>query len=338
MTARLSALGAVVLAVGMGLIGLGIGLWVGRDRSPPRPAEAAPPSHPERIPETANRPTGLAYLPADTNVAFVIRFGPLLGYAARTGLAPDELLTRMGLPARVWTTLTAVGVSPAQVDHLAGGTVLGDGEVRPRLTFALVLRQPLPDEDDFLRRLHAQKLPGGKTRYQVEPAGLPMTLARLSPTTWVFGFDAQKDLEAADAGGRDPGGGHLPAGLAEMIRERVPAEAAAWLATNDERWDTKPGVKLVVESVLKQPEWLRPIGQGRALMAAITLAEPPRLRLFVKATDDALGRRAREAFTRLAHDQAVVGGAGQVALLDVPVEPAEVLTIIRRLIGESDLK
>lgn len=325
-----------MLAAGMGLIGLGIGLWVGRDRSPPRPAEAAPPSRPELVPQTANRAAGLAYLPADTNVAFVIRFGPLLGYAARTGLTPDEVLTRMGLPARVWTTLTAVGVSPAQVDHLAGGTVLSDGEVRPRLTLALVLRQPLPDEDDFLRRLKAQKLPGGKTRYQVEPAGLPMTLARLSPTTWVFGFDAQHDFEAADAGGRDPGGSHLPAGLAEMIRERVPAEAAAWLATNDESWNSKPGVKLVVESLLKRPEWLTPISQGRALMAAVTMAEPPRLRLFVKATDEVLGRRAREAFARLADDHAVIGGAGQVALLDIPVDPAEVLTTIRRLIGEPD--
>ncbi len=339
--ARLSATRAVLLAVAMGFVGLGIGLWVAldRDQSAPRPEEPGP-QRPEGLPVAAGQLEGLGYLPRDSNVVFAVQPGPVLAYAARTNQDVTELLTKAGLPPQVLATVGNLGLTLPQIDHLVGGTSLGNDAVELRLALALVLRRPVADEGEFLRRLKAKKLPGGKVRYDVELSGLPLTLARVSPIMWVFGYDAKKDLEAVDAGGRGPGGGQFPAGLAEMIRERVAPDAAAWLATNDERWAEKPGVKLVVEKLMKKPEWLPTLAQGRAAVASVSFGDPPRVRLFVKAADDAIGQRVRDGFRRRAtrDDRIVHGGGGELAFFDAPIDPATISATLQQLLGEPAKK
>jgi hypothetical protein len=90
---------------------------------------------------------------------------------------------------------------------------------------------------------------------------------------------------------------------------------------------------------MKKPEWLPVVGQGRAVLAALTFADPPRLRLFLKAADEQLGQRARELFARRAADERTLhGGAGEFAFFDTPIDPATAFATLQRLIGEPTKK
>jgi hypothetical protein len=240
-------------------------------------------------------------------------------------------------------TVADLGLTLPQIDHLAGGTFIGDGSFDPRLTLALVLRQPLADEDAFLKKLKAKKQPGGKARYDAELAGLFMTVARVSPTVWVFGLGFSKEprdnLEAVDRGGYELGGKQFRPWLAESIASRVPPDAAAWVAANDERWAEKLGVKFVVETLLKKPEWMPVLSQGRAGLAAVSLGEEPRVRLYVKAADDATGQRVRDYFKSLATDpKASHGGAGDSALYETAIDPATAYATLQKILSDAGKK
>jgi hypothetical protein len=231
----------------------------------------------------------------------------------------------------VLDALAGAGVTLPQIDHLAGG--LPADELR--FTLVLVLRRPLADEDAFLGKLKARRQPGGKDRHDVD-VGLPLTLARVSPEVWVFGFDAKKDLAAADRGGYGPGGTQFPTGLAQMIAERVPPVAAAWLATSDEAWAEKPAVE-VLAGFLGLKGVKAVLAKGRAAAAAFTPDDPPRVRVFVRAADEATGRQVRDYFRRKAagDDRVTHGGAGEVAYYDAPVEPATALAVIAQMLGDA---
>ncbi len=183
--------------------------------------------------------------------------------------------------------------------------------------------------------LKAKRQSGGKARFDVELGGLPMTLARVSSTVWVFGFDAKKDMEAVDVGGHGLGGKQFPPGLAEMIGQRMPPEAAAWIATNDEHWDDKPGVKLLVKDVLKKPEWLPTLAQGRAAMAALSFGDEPRVWLCVKTADEATGQRLRDYFKSKANDKSRHGGGGEFAQFDMPIDPANTYATLQQFLSEG---
>ncbi|MBA4067758.1 MAG: hypothetical protein C0501_29480 [Isosphaera sp.] len=308
----------VAVAAAMGLLGLAAGLWAYHGRGA-KPADEKDP-RPEDGAVAAARLAGLRHLPADTNVAFAVRPGPILDHAARTKQDPRELLTKVGVPGQLLDAVAGLGLNLADVDHLAGGTHLGDGPLEFRLTLAAVLRRPPDDEDAFLKKVRGTK-----------DSVLPLAVRRVSPTVWVFGLDEKKDLAAGE--------GALPAGLAGMVG-RVPPGAAAWVATDDGRWADRNGVKFVAGQVLKRPGWLPVIARGRAGMAAVTLGDDPRLWVFVAAADAETGRRARDYFTGVAagDGKARVGGAGELASYDAPVDPADAFPALQRLIGDAGKK
>jgi hypothetical protein len=322
----------------MGVAGLGAGLWVYYSRDT-KPKDDSPPAG-VREAKSTSQLEGLGYLPADTNIAFALQPGPFLAYAVRTNQDPGELLIRAGLPGKVLGTLSDLGLTLPQIDHLAGGTTIGNKEVVEfRLTLVLVLHRPLADEDDFLRRLKRKPI-AGKQRYEVELAGLPMLLARVSPTVWVFGLALNNDLKenlknlaAVEAGGYGPGGKQFPAELTEAIATRVPPDSAAWIATNAEHWAEKPAVIFVAE-LLKKKEWLPAVAQGRSALAALSFGEQPRVRLFVRATDETTGQRVRDYFKSKATDMSRHGGAGELAMFDTPIDPANAYAIVQQFLGD----
>ena len=168
---------------------------------------------------------------------------------------------------------------------------------------------------------------------------MPLTLAPVSPTIWVFGFDAKKDLDAVERGGYGPGGKQLAAGLREMLAERVPPEAAVWIATSDERWGDKPGVKLAA-AFLGKKEWLPVLAKGRAGMLALSFGDPPRLRLFVKTADEATGQQLRNYFKSQAatDDKVQHGGAGEFAFFDMPLDPSNAFATLERFLADAGRK
>lgn len=322
-----------LLAIGLALIVLTVGLLVyfNRDRLRGRPTpgpEAAGTVKP------ATQLAGIGYLPADTNIAFAVQAGPVLAHAERTRQDPRGLLVRAGVPNQLFEALARLDLTLEQIDHLAGGTSLGDGPFEFRFTLVLVLRGALPDEDQFLQKLKARKHAGGKPRYDVELGGLPLTLARVSETVWVFGFDGKKDLQAVERDGFGPGGQQFTPSLTGMLVEQVPPAAAAWIATADERWAEKPATKIAAQ-FLDKKEWLSVLPQGRAGMLALSFNDAPRVRLHVKTTDEATGQQVRDYFKRKVSDKMQLGGEGDTAFFEMPLSEGNALVTLQRFIADA---
>jgi len=333
--AQLSIKRTVLVALGMGLVGLFVGVagYYFQGNVHPLPPPETPTTN-SAIP--ADQLIGLGYLPDDTNIAFAIQFGPVAAYADKMKKDPREMLVQAGIPPKVFDDLSGAGLSLSQIDHLVGGTYLGDGAVTPRLSLALVLRRPIEKEDEFLHKLQARKR-SSKERYDIELAKLPLILARVSPTIWFFGLD-EKDFKAVDRGGYGAGGKQFPAGLGQAIVERIPPNATAWLATNDEQWSEKPGVKLLIgQGLIGKKEWLPVLAKGKSALVAFSLDDPPRLRLFIKAVDEKTGGELRKYFQKLASaDDAIrQGGGGELAFYDAPIDPMNVFAALSRFLADA---
>lgn len=330
-----SRAGLLVPAVILVVIAIGLVVFFSRDRMRGRPV---PGSEAAGGIKAATQLVGIGYLPADTNIAFAVQVQPVLAYADRTKQDARALLARAGVPNQFFDSLSKLDLTLEQMDHVAGGTSLGDKAFEVRFTLVLVLRASLPDDDEFLDKLKARRQPGsGKPRYDVELAGLPLTLAQVSETVWVFGFDAKKDLQAVDRDGYGPGGQQFAPSLTAMLTDQVPPTAAAWVATADERWAEKPVAKLAAQSP-EAKDWLPVLAKGRAGVLAVSLDDPPRLRLFVRTTDEATGQQLRGYFQNKARDSGQHGGTGEAAFLDLPFDPATTLTTVQQFLKDAGRK
>lgn len=330
---RSAAKNAVLVVVAV-VLGLGAAIWTARVANVPPPGEQPRPA------EVAGHPgqlEGVGYLPADDNVVFVLQPGAVQAYATRTNRDARDVIVKAGVPTKVLDAITGLGFTLDQIDHLAGGTSVGNDAVEFRVTLALVLRTPPADEEEMLRRLKAKRRGGGRDRHEVELSGIPMNLVRVSPTVWVFGLDEKKDLAAVDRGGYRAGGKQFGPGLVNMIEQHVPRDAAAWVATNDERWAEKPGVRFLAETVMKRPEWLPVLAKGRAGMAALTLGDPPRGHVVVRLADEAAAKQTREYFKARAgtDDKVRPGGEGEFATLDTPIDPSTAFATLQQLLGDA---
>jgi hypothetical protein len=317
---------ALVAAAAVLVLAAGLGVYLSRGGSGPAP-EGDPPPDAAAVPPLSLR--GLGYLPPGTNVAFAVRPGPVLEYAARTGKDPVDILTKAGVPASTLGSLAKAGVTLQQIDHVAGGVAVpdaGGGELR--FAVAVVLRRPPADEDEFLKALKARRTgPGRDAGYAAEFAGLPLAMARASATDWVF---ALSDRDAGAAGGRE-----LAPGLREAVAEKVPADAAAWVATDSARWADKPAVRLAVGR-FGRPEWLPALGQGRAAVAGLSLGEEPQVRLSVRCADAPTGDRLAAYFrSKATGEGARAGGDGEWASFDAPFDPSAGFGPFRRMLDEA---
>jgi hypothetical protein len=336
----LSPARAALIAASLGLIGLAAGLAVYYTRSHKPKPEPRP--EPVVASATATPPAqlaGLGYLPAECNVVLAVQPGPILTYAERTKQDPRELLARAGVPRQVLTAFDLAVLPLVQIDHLAGGAFLGDGGDELRVALVLVLKQPLPNEEQFLLALKAKPMLPKEARWSVTPGGVPAVMAKGSPTVWAFGL-AERDLAPVDRGGFGPGGTQFRGGDSEGVRKMiasVPPDAAAWVVADDDHdWTQKPLVKLAAQSKdLKT--WLPVLMEGRGGLVAIRLGESPRLRLFVRAADDSTGARVRSYFQARAAEMesATAGGGGSFALFDAPFDPATAGPLLRRMLDDA---
>jgi hypothetical protein len=316
----------VLVAVVLAVLGFLAGLTVYYTREPkpnpePAPAPAITATPPAQL-------VGLGYLPAECNVVFALQPGPLLEYAARTKQEPRELLARAGVPDPVLNVLDSVGLP--QIDHLAGGIYIPDpGDSEMRVALVLVLKQPLANEDAFLKRLRTKPIEDKHARWVVEVNAGPFTplLTRATPTVWVLGLN-DRDFGPVARGGFGPGGTQFR--LREVLAS-VPPEAAVWLAADDDRdWMQKPLLKLLATwpDVKKSAPVLSGaltggLSAGRGLVFALTVADKPRMRVLVRTAETATAERLREYFRARAAEleSATAGGEGAFALFDAPYDP-----------------
>jgi hypothetical protein len=327
----------LVVAVGLALLGFGIGLGVtyfrGGFRSRPNPEPDSPPSAAATPPTEL---TGLAFLPSDTKLLIAVQPGPILAHAARTNQDPRGLLAKAGVPDAVFATLARAGLTLQQIDHVAAGTNADARELR----FALVLslRRPPDDEEQFLRALQAKPdLKGKKDRYEVTLGGqtFPLQVARVSPRVWVFGL-GDRDFAAVERGGYGPGAKHLSADLQEMLGQKLPPDAAVWAAADPDKWAENPLVRLVVLAEPNLKGLLPVLAKGQAAVAGLSFDDPPRLRAFVRCADGATGETLRAYFQQKATaDGARTGGAGEWAMFDTPFDPREGVRPLREMLENA---
>ncbi|MDY3552247.1 zinc-ribbon domain-containing protein [Gemmata sp. JC717] len=298
-----------------------------------------PPGVARPEPETATELTALRYLRGNANIVFAIRPEPVIAYAERTKQQPGDVLKRSGLPDGLGGAVEQLGVPLAQVDHLAGGLELGEGDDALRLTLVLVLKQPPADEDTFLSKLKARPVAGKRDRYEVAVGRFGLLLARVSPTVWAFGLD-EKDFTAIETGEPRPAAaaqfrGDDRSGLRGMIRA-VPADAAVWVAADDDRdWTQKPALKLF-GSAPEVKKWLTAVKDGRGGALSVRLGEQPQVQLRVRAVDDATAERVRAYFAARAGElpSARSGGEGALAEFDSPFN-ADTGRLLQRFLADA---
>ena len=121
------------------------------------------------------------FLDPSTNVLFAVQ-------PTQLGPDPDQLLTKLGLPADVTNRLRAAGIELAQVDHLVGGVTVAGDNLIPGIAVVLKLRSPLADKERFLKAIQATKqAKAGRATYTVT-LGLPFTMVKIDDTTYLFGL------------------------------------------------------------------------------------------------------------------------------------------------------
>ena len=121
-----------------------------------------------------------------------------------------------------------------------------------------------------------------------------------------------------------------------MIEQHVATEAAAWVATSEERWAEKPLIQFAIGQFAGKKEWVAVLAKGRSLAAGISLGDPPRLRLFVKTEDERPHSNFAYFAKRAATDEmASHGGAGELAFFDVPIDPSTVFATLQQMLGDA---
>jgi hypothetical protein len=298
----------MLLSLGLAALILAVGLAVLRPWQ--KPAPPVPPVAPPPVTVPPLALDGLRYLPATANVVLAVQPAPLVGYAGRTGIDAKQLLLAAGVPERVTGVLDQLGLPLDGIDQLVVGASLTN-EALPGLTAVLRLRQPLADEDGFLRRMRAEKRPVAGRPVWTVSAGLPLMLTRMDGRTYLFAL-TDAGFAAADAP-HPAGGGHLPKGLRETIADRLSPASFVWLATDAENWADKPALKLGLKK-----DQLERLARGRAAAVGVSLEPDPVLRVAVRAKDAATADEARGV---LRERLGGAGGEGEWATAETPLDP-----------------
>src|SRR5207244_3161922 len=125
-------------------------------------------------------------------------------------------------------------------------------------------------------------------------------------------------------------------GLRTMLAEQVPAEAAAWFAADSARWtEKKPVAALLAVSGWKK-EGIDMLAKGRAGIVAVTLADPPRLRLAVACDNSESSEKLRAYFQGRASAKASTpGGSGEWATLEIPADPQAAFQSIKGMLDDA---
>ncbi len=309
----LAVLLALLAAVVLGLIGW----FVVPKPSPPTVVVVVPQSvGPVTWPPTAV--PLLTYLPPDTGLAVVVQPGPLLAHAKRTDTDPQKLLADLGVPDRVFTTLTGLGLSLDRLDQVAGGLVFPADNAIPRVMLAFKLTGP---PTDLLAKLKAEreKKANGRQRYRAVFGGLPVKVEERDGV-WLFAT-ADADLDRPTRAGSE----QLPTGLRDSLAQLSPS-AFAWVATDVADWAGKPTVQLALQAS-KRPDLADKLKLGRAAAIGLSLEPDLKAKLAVKAAGDDKALQERLA-DGVAGKEVLVGGSdGWVTLT---ANPTDVPSLIGR--------
>lgn len=230
---RLAGLAVLVAIVTAG----GWALWANRDRVR-TPFGNPPPAARTTVVKPADLP-GLGYLPPSTETILAIQMPLLLErLGPEAEQDPKRALTALGLPELMGEIVdkgSAVGLK--NVDHLVIGLGFEKGSFPPQLFVVAHARRPF-DLKAIARQVKADDLKkDGRTLYVTKAGNLPVELHWWQATERVVVTTIlARDFEGVPGLPR-PGVDHLPAAMANLVRERVADDACAWLVAASDRWD-----------------------------------------------------------------------------------------------------
>ena len=330
---------ALAVAVAMGLIGLiaGFGVYYlkGGIRTKP-PPEPEPPPSVAATPATAARWAWLLAGRCDHRVLTSTRPGPGLRGAHEAG--PARSLDRRRPAASRLRYGRAARALAAQIDHIAGGSQRR-GVAASRSSWCCAARWTTRRSSSSGSRRGRpngpkQSLSGGHFR----SVQSDLTLARVSPTIWVFGLDAKKDFEAVDKGGYGPGGKQFASTLTEAIagarsarggrlagdrRGALGRQASGPVLARPVRREDR-----VVEGAREGPGGGRGASRSMNRRVCASFSRSP--------TSEPRGRSgpiSRSGPRR--NEQVRHGGAGELAFLDVPIDPVKTFAVLRQLLSDA---
>ncbi len=313
---------AVFLSLGLAATILGVGMAIVRPwepRTSPRPEPKLP------VVVSPLGLSGLAYLPARTNILAAVQPLPLLAYAAQNKVDPRKFLIETGVPESLLAKLSQAGIPLDQIEHVVVGVAISSevGKIIPDLITCLKLTRPLADEAKFLTELKAEKnsqeSKAGRTVYSVQ-LGLPLLLTRIDDLTFLLALDG-KDFALADKP-MPAGGAHLPAAVREAMTSKINPASFAWAVTNSETWTEKPAVKLFLGA---DPVWkdrLAKLTPFRAFAAGIAMDPDPQLRLGIRTADPATTASTQTFFRdKFKGEHVTFNGDSEWAAVQSPFDP-----------------
>jgi hypothetical protein len=324
------AAGFAVLAVGLAIA------WpylkdLGRSGTSERPDDATPVVlAPSALP-------GLGYLPASTEAIFTIQ---LPSFLEKLGPEyhdnPVKALADMGIPNTVIETIDkASGVGLKNVDQLVVGASFEKGSFPPQVVVVVHTRQPY-DIAALVREADARAQKNhGRTIYAAKASPVPsvywwgpsdrVLVATLLPRDFA-------DVPMQPRAGID----HLKPDVVRLIRERIAADASAWLVARSESWAEHlgPYMLLPFTPLMGRRDLIAPAERLRAVTISVVQSEDGAVDIQIELKSAAAAEELRATLgNRFRDDPIEVGQSGEICRLRTLFEPDRLGSLVARLVG-----
>jgi hypothetical protein len=327
---------AIVVAV-LILAGLGWAAWKrwGHGRSP-TPDVHGPAT---QVVPPADLP-GLGYLPESTEAILAIQVPPLVErLGPEAGGDPAQVLRHLGIPDAVRETIEKVsGVGLRNADQMVVGLGFEKGRsLPPQIVVVVHTREPY-DLAGLVHRTKARTL---------KKAGRTLHVASASPIPEVYWWGPNDRILIGAISARDYDGvpmtpragiDHLRPNLARLVRERVSADACAWLVASSDKWEEYlvPYVVLPGSPLAGRRDLLPAASLLRGVSLSVPFNPDRPAELCIERKSASGGEELRAALAeRFAGTRTEVSGEGETCILRTPLDPGAVDSLINKLVAPT---
>jgi len=251
---------------------------------------------------------------------------------------PAKALANMGLPSTVIETMEkASGVGLKNVDELVIGMGFEKGSFPPQIVVVVHTRRPY-EMAAVARDAKARLL---------KRDGRTLHVVKASPVPEIYWWGPNDRVLVATLLARDfadvpaeprPGIGHLKPQVAELIRDRVPVDASAWLVAFSDQWGdhVRPYTFLPFTPLKGRTDLIAPAERLRSITIAIPQPSDRPAEVQIELKSAAAGEELRTAFAQRFHGEKVeVNGAGEICRLQTPFDPDQFGIFVARLVGPA---
>jgi hypothetical protein len=328
----------LVFIVGLAVLALGVGIaadqWLNHNES-----SSIPPNEPARAVIPPAELPGIGYLPESTEVVLAIQLPALMEkFDPDERDDPTRALANMGLPETVIETMEkASGVGLKNVNELVVGMGFEKGSFPPQIVVVVHTRRPY-DMAAVARDAKAR---------QLKRDGRTLHVVKASPVPEIYWWGPNDRVLVATLLARDfadvpveprTGIGHLRPQVADLIRDRVPGDSAAWLVAYSDQWGDhiRPYTFLPFTPLKGRTDLIAPAERLRSIAIAIPQPSVRPAEVQIELKSAAAGEELRTTFARRFHGEKVeITGDGENCRLTTPFDPEQFGIFVARLVGPA---